>query len=87
MLYFNHKEEIAMEILKITHELYEASKHWHLPLLVGGIGLIKSSYSPVLSGKVGEEVPGDNFLPREVLSALSSTASRRKRFQFGAIMP
>ncbi|MCX5697034.1 MAG: hypothetical protein NTU54_03545 [Candidatus Omnitrophica bacterium] len=63
-----------MDLHKIAHDIYEASKHWHLTLFAGLIDSIR------LHSKVEErdrisglgEVIGDNILQKEILISLSS---------------
>lgn len=63
-----------MDFHKITHDICEVAKHWHLPVFVGLIGSVKVipkiNGQGVISG-LGE-IPGDNILPKEILISLSS---------------
>lgn len=66
-----------MELNKLSHDIYEAVKHWHIPLLFGIIGSVK------ISRKVTKQedncglgdTPGDNILPKEILNSLISRRS------------
>jgi len=71
------QEEKPMDIFKITHDCYEASRHWHLPLFAGFITITKAGRreEEVQSFSGSEEVTGDNILPSEILAALKRSAS------------
>jgi len=47
MLHFKYRRKGEMELTKILHDVYEASKHWHLPLFAS----ITSSFE--VNGKEG----------------------------------
>lgn len=63
-----------MDIHKLAHDAYEATKHWHLPLLVGLIGSIRINSKADLGRENSDlgEAPGDNILTKEILISLSS---------------
>jgi len=66
-----------MDLHKITHEIYEAAKHWHLPFLVGVFGSIRVNHRINLQSNISDlgGIPGDNILPKEILISLSSRRS------------
>ena len=63
-----------MDIHRLVQEACETVKHWHLPLLVGLVSFIKIVPDVSKEAKVSElgEVPGDNILPNDILTSLSS---------------
>ena len=63
-----------MDIHRLVQEACETAKHWHLPLLVGFVSFIKIVPDVSQEAEVSElgEVPGDNILPNDILTSLSS---------------
>lgn len=63
-----------MDLHKLAHDVYEASKHWHLPLLAGLVGSIRIMPKADSREHISDlgEVPGDNILSKEILISLSS---------------
>lgn len=63
-----------MDLHKLAHEVCEAVRHWHMPVLVGLISSIKltSKISPHLKISDLGDVPGDNILQNEILISFSS---------------
>lgn len=51
-----------MELHKLTHEIYEATRHWHLPLFLGLVSSFKLHHRAP-KDNIGDfdEAPGDNF--------------------------
>jgi hypothetical protein len=68
-----------MDIQKLTFEIYEFTKQWHLPLLVGFIGLAGEAGKPGADNGLGE-APGDNILPKQILICLSSRRGSKAAF-------
>ncbi len=60
-----------MEISKILHDTYEATKHWHLPSFVGLTGFFSVHSNAEFRKNISDfgEAPGDNIFPREILIA------------------
>ena len=65
-----------MQTQKLIHELCEASKHMHLPLLVGLVSYVRVT-PKYLRDKFSDlgDVPGDNVLPKVILDSLISRRS------------
>ncbi|MDI6605703.1 MAG: hypothetical protein QME65_00950 [Candidatus Omnitrophota bacterium] len=63
-----------MDIHKLAHDVYETTRHWHLPLLVGLISSIRIAPKAGLGIRKSDlgDVPGDNILTKEILISLSS---------------
>lgn len=66
-----------MDIHKITHEVLEATKHYHLPIWMGLIGYIKLKPKINLNEENSGlgDVPGDNILPSKILFSILSRRS------------
>jgi hypothetical protein len=63
-----------MDFHKIIHDLSEAARQGHWPLFLGWLGALKyfsKDYNRYDLGDLGD-TPGDNILPKEILSSLSS---------------
>ncbi|MDP2941052.1 MAG: hypothetical protein Q8N85_02195 [Candidatus Omnitrophota bacterium] len=63
-----------MDIHKLAQDVYEAGKHWHLPLffsLLGSVGFPSKMGIRDKNSDLGD-APGDNILPSEILISLSS---------------
>ena len=71
-----------MELHKLTHDIYEAARHWYLPLYVGLIGSVRLIRRNVRKEKSSDlrDVPGDNLLPKEILNYLISPKSLQVAF-------
>lgn len=63
-----------MDIHKLTHDICEATRHWHLPLLIGFIGYIRVRSKKDSQDCISDlgEAPGDNILPSDILFSISS---------------
>lgn len=63
-----------MDMHKLTHEICEAARHWHLPLFAGLIASVWAAPKKDKQENISDlgEVPGDNILPSEILFSLSS---------------
>lgn len=61
-----------MDFHKITNDLYEATKHGHLPLLAAIILAVKARGEAEEAQNISgpEEVTGDNILPDAILLGL-----------------
>ncbi len=66
-----------MDLHKLIHDVCEATKHGHLPLLAGFIGSIRLHNKMEAKDIIGDlgDVPGDNILPKEILNSLISRRS------------
>lgn len=66
-----------MDLHKLAHDAYEATKHWHMPLLFGLVGSIKLHNKTEAKDIIGDlgDAPGDNILPKEILNSLISRRS------------
>ncbi|MCM8797303.1 MAG: hypothetical protein NC923_05450 [Candidatus Omnitrophica bacterium] len=66
-----------MDLQKLAHDAYEASKHWHLPILFGLVGHIRLHSKMEDKDIIGDlgDAPGDNILPKEILNSLISRRS------------
>lgn len=66
-----------MELHKLAHNVYEAVKHWHLPILVGLFGYVRVNSikeEQKIDSDLGD-IPGDNILTEKILNSLISRRS------------
>lgn len=63
-----------MDLHRLTHGIYEALKHWHIPVFVSFLTSITPKAKAKRQAKMSDlgDVPGDNILPNEILFSISS---------------
>ena len=63
-----------IDLHKTIQQICEATRHWHLPMFVGLVSSIKVNPRINTQEKISDlgDVPGDNFLPKEILNSLVS---------------
>ena len=71
-----------MDLHRLAHDIFHASRQTQVPFLIGLVGSIKLSFKSNRKDDLGDlgDTPRDSILPKEILISLSSRREIPGRF-------